>query len=94
MLNIKIEEGKNKITLKSIRSMKVVNDLINIFNQYKNINNKNFVLDFSELSSRAFPPTLVSIAGISDYYREKYGFNIEFITKKKAIFNKKIGQCL
>ena len=40
MLNIKIEEGKNKITLKSIRSMKVVNDLINIFNQYKNINNK------------------------------------------------------
>ena len=86
MLNIKIEEGKNKITLKSIRSMKVVNDLINIFNQYKNINNKNFVLDFSELSSRAFPPTLVSIAGISDYYREKYGFNIEFITKKNKYF--------
>lgn len=26
MLNIKIEDGKNKITLKSIRSMRVVND--------------------------------------------------------------------
>ena len=78
--------NKNIIELRSIKSMTVVNDLINILNQYKETNDKNFVLDFSHLHSRAFPPSLVSIAGISDYYRDKYGYKIDFITLKNRYF--------
>lgn len=86
MLNVKNKKGSNIIEFKSIRSMTVVNDLINIFNLYKNSDNKTFTLDFSQLHSRAFPPSLVTIAGIADYYREKYGFNINFITKENKYF--------
>ena len=87
MLIIKKKYGKNIIQFNSIRSKVIINDLINIFNMFKDNKKVNFVLDFTNLKSAAYPHSLVLIAGIADYYKTNYNYNISFVSKEGKYFS-------
>ena len=87
MLKIIKQNGKNIIQFNSIKSKYIINDLINIFNLYKNHKKAKFVLDFTNLKSATYPHSLVLIAGIADYYKTNYKYSITFLSKKGKYFS-------
>lgn len=62
----------------TIRNIKKVGDLISILNNANKEKIKDVVLDFTNLRQQSYSPVHVSIAGIINYYSEKYNFNFQY----------------